>query len=256
MLHYTYLDSLWFGGTTGLVTCKLHLGIVSILPYASVWIIVTIAVDRFYAVTRPLRSSPITQHFKKTILILWVWCFASSINVLVNGRLEKGEQFYYCDLGSVLTKWKAVNIIDLNLNFFLPLLIIALLYSIVCLKLWSREVPGEGTDQNERQDEAMKTARKVTRMMIVIVLLFAVCWIPFFIVVTLEAFGSVQISDSLLLFIGLLTVSYSGINPFIYFTFNERFRSGFKKLIGNFSRKIKIFNCLTSRSRRVEILQM
>ena len=258
MLHYTYLDSLWFGGTTGLVTCKLFLGIISVAPYVSVWILVTIAIDRFYAVTRPLRSSPISQHLKKTILLLWVCSFACSINVFVNGSLKKIRQSYYCDLESVVTVWIAFNITDVALSLFLPLLIIVVLYTFVCLKLWSREVPGEGTNQNERQAEATKTARKVTRMMIVIVALFALCWIPFFITFALQVFGSMQISATLILFMGWLTVCYSSFNPYIYFTFNQKFRFNFKELIGKILRKISILQLcfLTSQSHSIELPQV
>ncbi|CAH3022746.1 unnamed protein product, partial [Porites evermanni] len=62
----------------------------------------------------------------------------------------------------------AVNVTDVSLNFFLPLLLITALYAAVCITLWSREVPGEGANQNAQQAEAMKTARKVTQMMIVV----------------------------------------------------------------------------------------
>ena len=58
-----------------------------------------------------------------------------------------------------------------SLNVFLPFIITAVLYVIVCHKLRSREVPGEGANQNQRQAEAMKTARKGTRMMITVVVL-------------------------------------------------------------------------------------
>ena len=257
MCHYSYLDSLWFGGPLGVITCKICLGAISIPVGASIWILVMIAFDRFYAVTRPLRSSPLSRHLKKAVFLLWLWCLASSVNVLVNGDLEKINQSYYCHLGSVLAGWTAFNITDLTLNFFLPLLILPVLYTIVSVKLWSRDIPGEGTNQNQRQAEAMKTARKVTRMMIVIVALFAVCWLPFFVIVMLQLFGLVKISSvSLLVFITWLAVSYSGLNPYIYFVFNQKFRFGFKKLIGNFLRKIRILNFFTERSQSVELQQM
>ena len=37
------------------------------------------------------------------------------------------------------------------------------LYTIVCLKLCSRKVSGEGNNQNEEQAAALKIVRKVTR---------------------------------------------------------------------------------------------
>ena len=254
-LHHSYLDSEWFGGLFGQITCKLHLVSIAIPQFVSIWILVTIAIDRFYAVTRPLQLSPISRHLKKTIMLMWIWAFSCSITVLVNGDLKTVKQSFYCSLKSIFNGWKAYDAIDVSLNVFLPFLIMVVLYTIVCLKLWSHQVPGEGANQDERQAEAIKTAKKVTMMMIAVVVLFLLCWFPFFTIVTLQTLltGSVQISLRLLLYVGLLTISYSGLNPYIYLTFSHKFRIRCKKLIGNFVRKIRISNLLTSRSQSVEL---
>ena len=79
--------------------------------------------------------------------------------------------------------------------------------------------------------EAIKTAKKVTWMMIAVVVLFVLCWFPFFIIVTLQTLltGSVHIRLRLLLYVGLLTISYSGLNPYIYLTLSHMFRFRCKK---------------------------
>ena len=249
--HHSYLGSEWFGGLFGLITCKLKVVFTFIPPYVSIWIVVTIAIDRFYAVTRPLQLSPISRHLKKTILLLWVWSFACIINKLVNGGLEKVQLSFNCCFGSIYNDWIAFDAIGVFLNIFLPSLITVVLYTIVCLKLWSRQVPGEGANQDERQVEAIKTAKKVTRMMIAVAVLFVLCWFPFFIIANLQTLltGSIEVGAS----IGLLTISYSGVNPYIYLTFSHKFRSRCKKLIGNFVRKIRISNFLSYRSQSFEL---
>ena len=144
VFHHSYLNSEWFGGLFGLITCKLHLVLITMPSYFSLCILVTIAIERFYAVTRPFKQSPISRHLKKTILLLWLWCIACTIHNLVIGSLKKVKQSFYCSLGSVLHKLKTYDIINASLNIFLPFLIIVVLYTFVCLKLWSRQVPGEG----------------------------------------------------------------------------------------------------------------
>ena len=250
VFHHIYLDGLWFGGLFGQITCKLHLVIMSIAPYFSVWILVMIAVDRFCAVNRPLQLSPISRHLKKAILFIWLWCFVCSINVLVNGGLGKDKRAWRCDLESAVNNWTAVNVTDVSLNFFLPLLLITALYTAVCITLWSREVPGEGANQNAQQAEAMKTARKVTQMMIVVVILFVLCWLPYLIIVFLQLFGSMKISLPVMSFIGCLVQSYSGLNPFIYLTFNRNFRLRFKQLARHFAGKVL---CFSPRSQSFEL---
>ena len=253
VFHHSYLNSEWFGGLFGLITCKLHLVLITMPSYFSVCILVTIAIERFYAVTRPFQQTPISRHLKKIILLLWLWCVACTIHILVIRSLKQVRQSFYCSLGSVLQKWKTYDIIDASLNIFLPFFIIVVLYTIVCLKLWSRQVPGEGANQNERQVEAIKTAKKVTRMMIAVAVLFVLCWLPFFITVALQ----ISLKIDLIVFIGLLTISYSGLNPYIYLTFSHKFRIRCKKLIGNFVKRIRILNFLNiSRSQSFELQQI
>ena len=194
-IHVSFTGRLWTGGIVGLVTCKiLVMTFFSPLSF-SVWILIAIAVDRFYAVTRPLRLSPISQHLKKIIFFLWAWSIAFSTSFLLKGNFKEIKGSYYCD---VTDDWNEINIIPVSLNIFLPVFVIAVLYTIVCLRLWSRKVPGEGANQNEEQAEALKIARKVTGMMIVVVLLYVLCWVPLNITVILSFTGVVQVKETLL----------------------------------------------------------
>ncbi len=253
LIPYSFaLGSRWFGGLLGHITCKLFVVLMFFPPFFSIWILVAIAVDRYYAVARPLRSSPISRHLKKIIALLWTWSAVSSIDVLANDLLIKSEEYYYCNF---LTKWIKLQIILAALNTALPLLIMIVLYTIVCHKLWSREIPGEGTNQNQGQAEASKTARKVTRMMVVILLLFIVCWFPYNIYLVLHIWGNVTITSGLSLFLLWLMVAYSGINPCIYLTFNQKFRHALKRLFGNCFRKIKIRNVVHFRSQSYDLEQ-
>ena len=244
----------WFGGVLGLTTCKLFNTIPYILAVVSMWILVTIAVDRFYAVTRPLRDSPISQHLKNIILLLWASAIVSKSDFLVNGNLDKIKEYHYCQV-NISDGWMVFYVVSFSLNFYLPLLIMAVLYTIVGLKLWSREVPGEGSNQTERQAEAMKTARKVTGMMIAIVVLYVFCFLPFFILLLLNVSAKFLHRGTRSFLVAILfTAAYSGLNPFVYLTFNQKFRNGFKHLIGNCFRKIRNFS--PSRFQSVELEQM
>ena len=231
-IHYSSYNRLWSGGLIGLITCKFYQSVIVVLPNFSVWILVAIAVDRFYAVARPLRSSPISQKFNKVVVILWTLSLISSINIFVDVRVEKIKESYYCRTEATLSTWPEFNIFSLALNVIFPLLLIAILYTMICVKLWTREVPGEGASQNQRQAEALETARKVTRMMIAVVVLFLVCWLPFLITIALHLLGFAPY-NYWFLFPIWLTVVYSGLNPFVYFTLSANFRNGLKRLFGN-----------------------
>ena len=257
LTDFTTFTHLWIGGLVGQITCKSLLASVVISPVFSGWMLVTIAVERFYAVTRPFQSSPISQHFKKTILLVCTWSLASSINIIVNAVVVEINKYHYCGLPYGMTY---IDISLAALNISIILLIIAVLYTIVCLKLWFREVPGERTNQIQGHIDAnKKTAKMVTRMMIVVVVLYVVCWFPTSILLVLNYFDYVKVSLNVFFFAIWLTIEFSGTNPYIYLAFNQKLRQAFKNLFGNCFRKCKIHNapgCSNFRSQSVALEQI
>ena len=96
IIRETLYQGLWFGGNIRNITCKLFLRILYVLTGFSIWLLVTIAVDRLYAITRPLQRSPISRNLKKVILILWTGAFVNSINIFDNTVVQKIEESYFC----------------------------------------------------------------------------------------------------------------------------------------------------------------
>ena len=119
-IHYSLMDNSWFGGVLGLITCKVFLAVIFSSHLFSLWILATIAVERFYAVTRPLRSSTVSQHLKKITFLLWASCLATPSSFLQNARFEKLNESYYCDLEDVLKGLTTFNIIAGGLLALLP----------------------------------------------------------------------------------------------------------------------------------------
>ena len=250
------MGSLWIGGILGLISCKICIAILFISCNFSVWILGIIAVDRFYAVARPLRLSPISQHLNKIIILCWVWSTAFSMHYIVKETFKNVKGSHYWDLNILFNGWSQFNTISTTLNVFTPLSIMTVLYTIVCLKRWSRKVPGEGNNQNEEQAAALKIAKKVTRMMIIDVVLYLICWLPAYMSVLLRFVYRVQVNDILFLFSNFLTLSYSGTNPYVYLILSQNFRNGFKKLFRKCCGKLRISNVISFRSQSVELEQI
>ena len=253
VFYYNSSGSVWIGGIWGLISCKMLIAILFISPNFSVWILGIIAVDRFYAVTRPLRLSPISQHLKKIIFLCWAWSITISSNYLIKETFTNDKGSCHCNVTAVYDDWSTFNTISITLEVFLPLSMITVLYTVVCLRLWSREVPGEGNNQNEEQAAALKMAKKVTRMMITVVALYVICLIPLYMSILLRFVGRVQVTDSLFLFTNFLALCYSGVNPYVYLTLSQNFRNGFRKLFRKFCGKLRILQVVSFRSQSVEL---
>ena len=118
---------------------------------------------------------------------------------------------------------------------YIPLVLIALIYSVILLKLKSQKIPGEQS-VNAREQRA-KRERNVLTMSIAIVLVFTICWLPLTAYSLLVFFpmDSTMISScgfwyfwSISLF---LACSNCAINPCICFIFSGNYRQGLKNLL-------------------------
>ncbi len=120
-IHYSSMNSLWFGGIFGRMTCQLFHVIIFVAPVFSAWILLVIAVQRFYAVTRPLKSSPVSNHFKKILLLVWSSWLPILPRIFLNETLKQLKDSYICDLTNSLRARILLNIIAVSLNAFIPI---------------------------------------------------------------------------------------------------------------------------------------
>ena len=118
---------------------------------------------------------------------------------------------------------------------FIPLMLIAILYIIIYLKLKSQKIPGEQSTNVGQQ--RLQQERNVLKMAIAIVLGFAVCWIPFVICWFLMLKQTVNIRscrfESVLSAFITLFIAHANcaVNPCICFIFSENYRQGVRKLL-------------------------
>lgn len=104
-----------------------------------------------------------------------------------------------------------------------PMLVMVVCYTLMGRELWGSRSIGEHT---ERQLEAMKSKRKVVRMFIIIVSIFAVCWLPYHLFFVYAYHNNRVISadhvQTIYLAIYWLAMSNAMVNPIIYYWMNGR----------------------------------
>lgn len=245
MLGDSLFERKWFNGDLGLATCRIYVVLNFLAPFCSIWSLAAIAIDRYFAVTQPLKMSVISRHIKPITFVLWLWSFLLSLGMVSMAQLKpESSDGYVCIIDFSNVKLTVVNIISLCiifLNFFVPLVLMTVLYSIVSWRLWSREVPGDEVNRdNRRRREAMKTAKKVTRMMIAVVVFFLLCWFPFHVFVIFDSIHRLELPYAALKFIVLLANAYSAINPLIYLSINSKFRKEFVIIMGKCFRRLRL----------------
>ena len=74
---------------------------------------------------------------------------------------------------------KIQHIVLFIVMYALPLFITIIVYFLICRKLWLRKIPGNVTDTNRAAAE--KSKRKVVRLLVIICVVFALCWFPVYV---------------------------------------------------------------------------
>ena len=121
---------------------------------------------------------------------------------------------------------------------YFPLVFIGILYLIIALKMKANKIIG--LKSVNVREQRLKKERNVLKMCIAIVLMFAVCWVPFSIWWLLFLYSSDRtISSFGFRLFGVIAVflrqSNCAVNPYICLIFSGNYRQGLKNLFSCFS---------------------
>ncbi|XP_030622144.1 KISS1 receptor b [Chanos chanos] len=200
------------------------------------------SVDRFYVTVYPLQSlHHRTPHMAMTVSItIWIGSSLLSVPVAVYQRLEPGYWFgpqTYCTEAFPSPRHQRAFILYSFLAvYLLPLVTICLCYALMLKRMGQPTV--EPTDSNYQlqvqaeRSEAVKA--KVSRMVVVMVLLFTVCWGPIHVLILLQAFGPPGPRRSYALYklkiwAHCMSYSNSSVNPLVYAFMGANFRKAFRR---------------------------
>ena len=119
------------------------------------------------------------------------------------------------------------------LFFYIPFVVLVILYSIILIKLKKQAHPGEQSASAEEQ--RTRRNRKVLKMTVAIVVAFFICWIPFSIQLVTSLFVpqnhldcKFRVSLDVALF---MACTNCAINPIICLTFTSNYRQALRRLV-------------------------
>ncbi|XP_043576242.1 neuromedin-K receptor-like [Chiloscyllium plagiosum] len=215
----------WYFGET---YCRFHNFFPIAAMFASIYSMAAIAIDRYMVIIHPLQ--PRLSATTTKVIIMSIWGLAVT---LAFPQCYYSEIKYYPERVLCLLNWPGdfiYQIAVLVLVYLLPLVVMAITYTIIGFTLWGGEIPG---DTVENYHEQLKAKRKVVKMMIVVVFTFTICWLPyhvFFLVSKQHSHvNSWKPIQQVYLTVFLLAMSSNMHNPIIYCCLNSRFRAGFKR---------------------------
>ncbi|XP_053312864.1 leukotriene B4 receptor 1-like [Spea bombifrons] len=167
----------------GSIVCKLCHYIGCLSMYVSIFLITFMSLDRFLAVAIPFSSQKIRTKTAVRTLVLVIWSIASvlAIPMLVYRTLQIKNNRLQClpshsGSGHIIFQY----LFESLLGFFIPFTIIVSCYLYICLRLRSLK---------------FQSKQKTSRLVICIVVTFALFWIPYHTVNILQVIGE-TVSDS------------------------------------------------------------
>ena len=221
-------------GAMGSLLCKLLPFMGDVSTAVSIFTMVAIAVDRFHCIMFPMRATLISVKASRRVIIA-VWVLATALHsfyfytfkVITRKRL------------SCITSWDSgvSNGLEFKIQFtamFVVLIallfsLLAVLYSCIIFALYRQKISLHLATDALRQRAAEN--RKVTYMLMTVVIAFCVLWIPHLMFGFTLFKPNVRVTRSFYFVATYLPLIYSALNPAIYYFFNEKYRKGFRELL-------------------------
>ncbi|XP_025158143.1 allatostatin-A receptor isoform X3 [Harpegnathos saltator] len=189
----------------GNVWCKIVQYLIIVTAYASVYTLVLMSLDRYLAVVHPIASMSwrTENHAILAICVTWAVILAISTPALV----IHGEVSFF------LT------------SYVLPLKLICIFYVCMLIKLWRGA---------RISAESRRGRRRVTRLVLVVVGVFAVCWCPIQVILVTKSVDMFPLTTATIMLqiaSHILAYTNSCVNPFLYAFLSDNFRKAFRKII-------------------------
>ncbi|XP_006007993.3 orexin receptor type 2 [Latimeria chalumnae] len=257
----------WFFGQT---LCKVIPYLQTVSVSVSVLTLSCIALDRWYAICHPLMFKSTAKRARNSIIIIWIvscvimipQAIVMECSNLVPELANKTNLFTVCD-----EQWgdeiypKVYHICFFLVTYMAPLCLMILAYLQIFHKLWCRQIPGTSSVVQRKwkplqcslqprgsgfknkpkvnavaaEIKQIHARRKTARMLMVVLFIFALCYLPISILNILKrVFGMFKSSNDRETVYAWFTFSHwlvyanSAANPIIYNFLSGKFREEFK----------------------------
>ncbi|KAL3854426.1 hypothetical protein ACJMK2_013696 [Sinanodonta woodiana] len=243
--------------------CKTIKYLQIVTMYASSYVLVMTAMDRYVSICYPLTSQTWTsKRVHVMITIAWTLSFLFAIpQLVIFSYVERDKTGVYDCLDNfnesngnlrmqIYITWTFLAV------YFIPLMILTFLYSRICYVVWisvnSREDTTKRNSKSKRLGDKdsfstdngsftkiprahsrglSKSKIKTVKLTLTVVLCFLVCWAPFFFLMVISSYDSSinYYTSSVTAIVTLLSALNSCTNPWIYLAFSGRFCSSRKR---------------------------
>ncbi len=197
---------------------------------------------RYLAIRYPLRSRELRTPCNAVVAMVVIW----GLSLVFAGPylsyydLIDFENSNVCVPGWEEHNRKVLDTCTFVFGYVIPVLIVSLSYTRTIKYLWTAVDPLDGMSESKR------AKRKVTKMIIIVTVLFCICWLPYHVVILCYLYGDFPFNQTTYAFRLLshcMAYANSCLNPIVYALVSKHFRKGFKK----------VFSCILSKKGRNKV---
>ncbi|XP_026879051.2 galanin receptor 2a [Electrophorus electricus] len=215
----------------GPFVCKAVHFVIYLTMYASIFTLAAVSLDRYLAIRYPLRARETRTPRNALISIGVVWTLSL---VFSSPYLSYYQQMDLDGTIVCIPAWdfqhrRAMDVCTFVFGYLIPVLILSLTYARTIRHLWT------SVDPMEDMYESQRAKRKVTKMIIIVAVLFCLCWLPHHLVILCMWFGRFPLNHTtyvLRILSHLVAYTNSCLNPIVYALVSKHFRKGFRKVFG------------------------
>ncbi|KAK3546321.1 hypothetical protein QTP70_025681, partial [Hemibagrus guttatus] len=214
----------------GEVVCKVFISIDYYNMFTSIFTLTMMSVDRYVAVCHPVKALDFRTPVKAKLIniLIWVLSSAAGIPAMVLGSTQTNNGTTECALQfpDPYAYWDTLmRICVFVFGFVAPLLIISVCYTLMVLRLKSVRLLS-GSREKDRN------LRRITRLVLVVVAVFVVCWTPIHIFILVKALDPDVPETTAVMgayfFCVALGYTNSSLNPILYAFLDENFKRCFR----------------------------
>ncbi|XP_068091025.1 thyrotropin-releasing hormone receptor [Hyperolius riggenbachi] len=219
--------------------------------------ITAFTVERYLAICHPIKAQFLCTISRAKKIIVFVWLFTSLYCMMwfflldLNTTVYRDGTAVNCGYRVERSYYSPIYLIDFAVFYAVPMTLATVLYGLIARILFLNPIPSEpkdnvkagrshSTHQNKAFNSKLSTRcsnntissrRQVTKMLAVVVILFAFLWMPYRTLVVVNSFLShPYLENWFILFCRICVYLNSAINPIIYNLMSQKFRAAFKKL--------------------------
>ncbi|KAG7469131.1 hypothetical protein MATL_G00125660 [Megalops atlanticus] len=223
-----YLMNTW---PFGELICKVVIAIDYYNMFTSIFTLTMMSVDRYIAVCHPVRALDFRTPIKAKIINVCIWILSSAIGVpimimAVTKVTDKGKTVCMLKFPDPDWYWDTVTKICVFIfAFVVPVLVITICYGLMILRLKSVRLLSGSKEKD-------KNLRRITRMVLVVVAAFIICWTPIHIFIIIKTLVEIDQKNPFVIASWHLCIALgytnSSLNPVLYAFLDENFKRCFR----------------------------